>query len=125
MSIGDFPESLSQAMLVGTMLVGRLGVCLCIRVCTCSLPACVWTVENCRSSQRYAELINNNNNMFVPYFIILQPKLIMCNGSSSIVIISIIIILLCLRCPLCMGAHSSEGAPNCGAIGHSNNENDK
>ena len=26
MSIGDFPESLSQAMLVGTMLVGRLGV---------------------------------------------------------------------------------------------------
>ena len=24
--IGDFPESLSQAMLVGTMLVGRLGV---------------------------------------------------------------------------------------------------
>ena len=29
MSIGDFPESLSQAMLVGIMLVGRLGVCLC------------------------------------------------------------------------------------------------
>ena len=26
MYIGDFPESLSQAMLVGTMLVGRLGV---------------------------------------------------------------------------------------------------
>ena len=26
MSIGDLPESLSQAMLVGTMLVGRLGV---------------------------------------------------------------------------------------------------
>ena len=26
MSIWDFPESLSQAMLVGTMLVGRLGV---------------------------------------------------------------------------------------------------
>ena len=26
MAIGDFPESLSQAMLVGTMLVGRLGV---------------------------------------------------------------------------------------------------
>ena len=26
MSIGDSPESLSQAMLVGTMLVGRLGV---------------------------------------------------------------------------------------------------
>ena len=25
MSIGDFPESLSQAMLVGIMLVGRLG----------------------------------------------------------------------------------------------------
>ena len=25
-SIGNFPESLSQAMLVGTMLVGRLGV---------------------------------------------------------------------------------------------------
>ena len=25
-SIGDFPESLSQAMLVGTMLVGRLGM---------------------------------------------------------------------------------------------------
>ena len=24
--IGDFPESLNQAMLVGTMLVGRLGV---------------------------------------------------------------------------------------------------
>ena len=26
MSIRDFPESLSQAMLVGIMLVGRLGV---------------------------------------------------------------------------------------------------
>ena len=26
MSIGDFPESLSQAMLVGITLVGRLGV---------------------------------------------------------------------------------------------------
>ena len=26
MSIGDFPESLTQAMLVGIMLVGRLGV---------------------------------------------------------------------------------------------------
>ena len=26
MSIGDFQESLSQAMLVGTMLVGGLGV---------------------------------------------------------------------------------------------------
>ena len=26
MSTGDFPESLSQAMLVGIMLVGRLGV---------------------------------------------------------------------------------------------------
>ena len=26
MSIGDFPEDLSQAMLVGIMLVGRLGV---------------------------------------------------------------------------------------------------
>ena len=26
MSIGDFPASLSQAMLVGVMLVGRLGV---------------------------------------------------------------------------------------------------
>ena len=26
MSIGDFPESLTQAMLVGTMLVGKLGV---------------------------------------------------------------------------------------------------
>ena len=26
MSIGDVPESLSQAMLVGTMLVGGLGV---------------------------------------------------------------------------------------------------
>ena len=26
MSIGDFPESLSQAMLVGTMYLGRLGV---------------------------------------------------------------------------------------------------
>ena len=26
MSIGKFPESLSRAMLVGTMLVGRLGV---------------------------------------------------------------------------------------------------
>ena len=28
MSIGDFPESLSQAMLVGITLVGRLGVWL-------------------------------------------------------------------------------------------------
>ena len=26
MSIGDIPESLTRAMLVGTMLVGRLGV---------------------------------------------------------------------------------------------------
>ena len=30
MSIGDFPEKWSQAMLVGTMLVGRLGVCVCV-----------------------------------------------------------------------------------------------
>ena len=30
MSIRNFPESLSQAMLVGTMLVGRLGVLLCV-----------------------------------------------------------------------------------------------
>ena len=29
MSIGDFPESLSQAMLAGLMLVGRLGVVRC------------------------------------------------------------------------------------------------
>ena len=29
-SIGDFPESLRQAMLVGTMLVGRLGVYACV-----------------------------------------------------------------------------------------------
>ena len=29
MSIGDLPESLSRAMLVGTMLVGRLGVLPC------------------------------------------------------------------------------------------------
>ena len=28
MSVGDFPESLSQAMLLGIMLVGRLGVLL-------------------------------------------------------------------------------------------------
>ena len=28
MSTGDFPESLSQAILVGIMLVGRLGVCV-------------------------------------------------------------------------------------------------
>ena len=28
MSVGDFPESLSQAMLVGVMLGGRLGVSL-------------------------------------------------------------------------------------------------
>ena len=27
--IGDFPESLSQAMLVGVMLVGRLGIPTC------------------------------------------------------------------------------------------------
>ena len=27
MSIGDFPASLSQAMVVGVMLVERLGVC--------------------------------------------------------------------------------------------------
>ena len=30
MSIGSFPESSSQAMIVGVMLVGRLGVCLFI-----------------------------------------------------------------------------------------------
>ena len=30
MSIGDFPESLSQAILVGIMLVGRFGVLLLI-----------------------------------------------------------------------------------------------
>ena len=30
MSIGDFPESLSQAMLVGVMLVGRLGLTLLV-----------------------------------------------------------------------------------------------
>ena len=32
---GDFPDSLSQAMLVGTMLVGRLGVMQC-HVCVIS-----------------------------------------------------------------------------------------
>ena len=32
MSIGNLPESLSQAMLVGTMLVGRLGVFVMNRV---------------------------------------------------------------------------------------------
>ena len=46
--IGDFPESLSQAILVGIMLVGRLGVnrlCLrCCGPCFCycpSLPMCL------------------------------------------------------------------------------------
>ena len=31
MSIGNFQDSLSQAMLVGTMLVGRLGVLLLLK----------------------------------------------------------------------------------------------
>ena len=31
MSMGDFPESLSQAILVGIMLVGTLGVCASLR----------------------------------------------------------------------------------------------
>ena len=33
MSIGSFPESLSQAMLVGIMLVGGLGVQVLVQVC--------------------------------------------------------------------------------------------
>ena len=46
MSIGDFPEGLSQAMLVGTMLVGRLGVHEvsqrpeCLMISSCS--SCAW-----------------------------------------------------------------------------------
>ena len=52
MSIGNFPESLSQAMLVGVMLVGGLGVCtislLAIMLCivisclTCHLDVIVY-----------------------------------------------------------------------------------
>ena len=39
MPIGDFPESLSQAMLVGIMLVGKLGVGPAGRVVrVCRLP---------------------------------------------------------------------------------------
>ena len=34
MPIGDFPKSLSQAILVGIMLVGRLGVLLYLLYCT-------------------------------------------------------------------------------------------
>ena len=33
MSVGDFPESLSRAVLVGTMSVGRLGVLIGIFRC--------------------------------------------------------------------------------------------
>ena len=33
MSIGDLPESLSQAMLVGILLVGRLGVFRRLEMC--------------------------------------------------------------------------------------------
>ena len=33
--IGDFPESLSQAMLVGTILVGGLGVHITRSILTC------------------------------------------------------------------------------------------
>ena len=37
MSVGDFPESLSQAMLIGMMLVGRLGVRLLSIITTIQL----------------------------------------------------------------------------------------
>ena len=56
MSIGDFPKSLSQAILVGIMLVGRLGVLDSASCCwatlqhtgrwypavLCTVPACVF-----------------------------------------------------------------------------------
>ena len=48
MSIGDIPESLTQAMLVGMMLVGRLGVLAASSLAPASATA--------RSN------INNNNN---------------------------------------------------------------
>ena len=46
MLIGNLPESLSQGILVGIILVGRLGVdvrglfwlCVCVCVCACLLP---------------------------------------------------------------------------------------
>ena len=40
MSIENLPEHLSQAMLVGTMLVGRLGV-LCFMMLYC-IASCRW-----------------------------------------------------------------------------------
>ena len=45
--IGDFPESLTQAMLVGTMLVGRLGVFFgsTKHVAGLDLLVCAWTTE--------------------------------------------------------------------------------
>ena len=43
MSIGDFPEKLSQAVLVGIMLVGRLGV-LCPAV-RCDMVLTKTTVQ--------------------------------------------------------------------------------
>ena len=41
MSIGDFLESLSQAMLVGIMLVGRLGVLCVVSDCACIVSRCI------------------------------------------------------------------------------------
>ena len=54
MSIGDFPESLSQAMLVGMMLVGRLGVLAASGVA----PACA----NARSNMSHNNDDNNDNS---------------------------------------------------------------
>ena len=56
MSIGDFPESLSQAILVGIILVGRLGE-MCTRKVMLTVPPLVATTvrrEGTRGKRREA-----------------------------------------------------------------------
>ena len=47
---GDFPESLSQAILVGIILVGRLGVSYTPHS------------NNCNNNKKNSNINNNNNN---------------------------------------------------------------
>ena len=75
MSIGDFPESLSQAILVGIMLVGRLGVLPSAQCEAHSLTCCILIVregipcmeaigvnviKRCRKHFRHQEAVDVN-----------------------------------------------------------------
>ena len=65
-SIADFRESLSQAMLVGTMLVGRLGVVIShVLLVNSNL-----NVNTCQTHTHTTELIHRNINLIYIYIYI-------------------------------------------------------